>query len=113
VLTTGILYSRFVKVRWNYHLHIRSEGSGFWGLTKNTLDQVKVFKETLNIPKLVGTACRKQDKFIADGYIIPEVGKPPMTRQDYSFGNWGLQNNEQQDLNSGTKILSIGRLQVK
>ncbi len=32
------------------HLHIRSEGSGFWGLTKSTLDHVKLFKEKLKIP---------------------------------------------------------------
>jgi hypothetical protein len=89
------------------HLHIRSEESGFWGLTKSTLDHLKLFKEKLKIPYLLVLLVGRQDKFIADGYIIPEVGKSPMTRQLTLLANGGYKINEKQDLNSGKKIRSI------
>ena len=73
------------------HLHIRGEGSGFWGLTKNTLDHLKLFTK---IPNWLILLIGRQDKFIADGYIIPEIGKSPMKRQLNLLSNGGYRINE-------------------
>jgi hypothetical protein len=94
-------------------LHIRSGGSGFWGLTKSTLDHVRLFKEKLKIPNLLVLLVGRQDNFIADGYIIPEIGKSPMTRQLTLLANGGYRINEKQDLNSGKKIRSIKMIVCK
>jgi len=95
------------------HLHIRSKDSGFWGLTKNTLDQVKVFKEALKIPNWLILLVGRQDQFIADGYIISDVGKHPMTRPINLLATGGYRINEQQDLDCGKKIRSIGLIAKK
>jgi hypothetical protein len=89
------------------HLHVRSEGSGFWGLTKNTLDHIKAFKEGLKVPNWLILLVGRQDKFIADGYIVSEVGTLPMRRPPTLLANGTYKINEKSDLNSDEKILSI------
>lgn len=85
------------------HLHVRGEGSGFWGLTKNTIDHLKLFRK---IPNWLILLVGRQDKFIANGYIIPEIGKFPMKRQLTLLATGGYRINEKQDLDSVAKIRS-------
>jgi hypothetical protein len=88
-------------------LHIRAEGSGFWGLTKRIIDDAKTFKDILKIPNWLVLLLGRQDKFIADGYVIPEIGKSPMKRQITLLANGCYKINEIPDLNIAEKIRSI------
>jgi len=93
------------------YVHVSTSLKGFWGLRKGILD---LLDRLSNPPLIILLKSRIEDdvrrgtKFVADGYIISELGKPPMKRYpnlDSTENDYKI--NEPNDLDNKAIILSI------
>ncbi len=68
----------FVKKVGLINVHVRSEPPGFWGVTKNVINDFHVIKEHLGIQCLFVLLVGQEKGTDQDGYILEDILSSPM-----------------------------------
>lgn len=68
----------FVKKGVFINVHVRSEPPGFWGVTKNVINDFHAIKEYLGIQCLFVLLVGQEKGIDQDGYILEDIFSPPM-----------------------------------
>ena len=96
----------FIKDVGFVNLHIRSESKGFWGITQSIEDDFKVLANDLGIPSWYVLLVGRDDKWLADGYIIDHAfSKPILSMPAPTKGQYKI--NEKSNLDTSSRIRSL------
>lgn len=60
------------------NIHVRSDPPGFWGITKQVINDFKAIKNQLKIPCLFVLLVGNHDSSDVNGYIMEDVFSPPI-----------------------------------
>ena len=91
------------------NVHVRSEPPGWWNILKTVKRDLDSIQNELGIVRYFVLLIGRQDRFIADGYIITDFDQPPLLRGP-GVEKTKYTINEKQHLESSCKILSLDRL---
>lgn len=91
------------------NIHIRSETPGWWNILKTVKRDLDLLTKEFKIKCFYVLLIRRDDQFIADGYIVSDFAKSPLVRQP-GIEETKYTVNERQHLDVNKKLLSIEKV---